>query len=770
MKKQTSYPAYESKLTDARLDSSVIRTVSKDDSHSLASRFEPPIKKRRSDGRDDTSPAASRSSKGSRVTYAESSASQSSRARKVDGGRHSGPTKSYSNPTMKSYKKLSDLIHGAYENRTDLVSSSIAAFWTRAALLLDEEDGESQLRNVNHLYEEVHYFLRKTERLLDTIGSNNMSQTLTAFGKIYKQGRQGSPYQAMFYDIIVGNGVTSNDSIFMKIANVAVHNLDRFDPQALSTTAITYARIGHAPILNDGSSLFDSIAYCAMKRMRNFTPQGLSTLVWAFATVGVAHKSLFQRVAQASLSILNQFNPQNLSNLCWAFSKTNQAQMNLFSEVASESLKYISCPNACPQNISNTLWSFSTAEIYDRPLFEASAKMMVDHIEDFNAQELANSASAFAFFGEVDHALFKTIGNEAIVKLATFTPQNLANLLHAFASSSVSHPRLFDSISREAALRLDTGSSSFNPQELANLVWSCAKAKEADPRLFHLVAKETLDRLDEFVEPQHLSNIIWAFATAKLPHKPLFEAVADVVIKRKEEFTPQQVSNLIWSYSFVPVGSINEELCKRFESVVFKMIYRCDSQFFANVSWGYAVANVDAPFLFGKNSQFIRAILSRQQEFNLEALCQLHQFVVWRQELKREVPFPSSFQQLCYNAYIAREPSPSAFQVDVMSKLRSIGLRPQEEYLTSIGYSLDALVEVNGKHVGIEVDGPFHFAGRGLPLGKMTLKHRQVLNVAGIGIVSVPYWEWKGCDDKQEYLRYKLDIIGESYDEFSWIL
>lgn len=773
--KYSSSPSYATKLTDSRtpLDSTFIRTVSKDD-HSLGSRFEPPVKKYRSEGRDDASSVASQSSRGSKGSrgggYGESSVTdQSSRGRKGDkkysGSNHT--SKAYRNPTMKSYRTLSDLIRGAYENRGDLVSSSIAAFWTRAALLLEEENEKSHHRdNTKHLYEKVKYFLRQTERLLDSTGSNNMSQTLTAMGKIYKQGRRGSPYQVMFYDIVVGNGVTDKDSIFLKIANVAVHKLDRYDPQALSTTAITFARIGVAPILDDGSSLFDSIAYFAMKKMRDFNPQGLSTLVWAFATVQVAHKSLFQRVSEAAQSILHRFNPQNLSNLAWAFAKTNQSEIRLFSAIASESLKYISSPDSCPQNISNSLWSFSTAEIYDRPLFEASARRMIDYIEDFNAQELANSASAFASFGDVNHVLFKAIGDEASRKLDTFTPQNCANLLHAFASSGVSHPRLFDRVAAEAMLRLDT----FNPQELANLAWSCAKAKEVEPRLFTSIAKETLDRLDEFVEPQHLSNLVWAFATAKLPHKPLFEAVADVVIKRKEDFSPQQVSNIIWAYSFIPIGSVNQDICRRFESVVFKSIGACDSQFFANVAWSYAVANVDAPFLFGKNSQFIRTILSRQQEFNLEALCQLHQFILWRKELRSEVPFPSSFQKLCYNAYIAREPSPSAFQDYVMDEMKSIGLQPQEEYLTSIGYSLDALVEVNGKQVGIEVDGPFHFAGRGKPLGKMTLKHRQVLNVAGIRIVSVPYWEWEGCVDKQEYLRSKLNIAQESYDEFKWVL
>lgn len=757
-KRHTSYPntIYSTKLTDASrtpIDSSFVRTVSKDDSHSVGLRFEPPIKKYRPEGRDDAdSSVASQSSRGSK-------------------GKHStNPT--YRNPTMKSYTNTADLIRGAYENRADLVSSSIAAFWTRAALLLEEESHNHQhcSGRIKHLHDKVSYFLRQTEATLDTFGSNNMSQTLTAMGKIYKLGRQGTTYQELFYDLIVGNGVTSSDSIFLKIANVAVHKLGRYDAQALSTTAITFARIGVAPILDDGSNLFDSIAFYSMRRMRDFNPQGLSTLVWAYATVQVSHPSLFGRVAENALHILHRFNPQNLSNMVWSFAKLNHSHFRLFSRIAAESLKFISTPESCPQNISNTLWSFATAGIYDVDLFEASARRMINRIDDFNAQELANSASSFSSFDYSDHDLFKTIGDESVRKIKSFTPQNLANIVHAFSTAGVSHPNLYKTVSAESMLRLN----EFNPQEIANVAWSMAKSKVAvEPRLFHLIAKVTLDRLDEFVEAQHLSNTIWAFATSKIVHKPLFEAVAGIVIKRMEEFSPQQVSNLIWSYSFIPTGTVNQVLCRHFESTVFKSIDECDNQFFANIAWSYAVANVDSHLLFNKNSQFIQKIISRSQEFNLEALCQLHQFILWRKELKTELPFPSRFEQVCYKSYISRDPSPSAFQDYVINELKSMGLNPQEEFMTSIGYSLDALVKVNDEQVGIEVDGPFHFAGQGLPLGKMALKHRQVLKLAGVKIVSIPYWEWEGCVDKQEYLNTKLNIFRESheeYNEFAWVL
>jgi hypothetical protein len=80
-------------------------------------------------------------------------------------------------------------------------------------------------------------------------------------------------------------------------------------------------------------------------------------------------------------------------------------------------------------------------------------------------------------------------------------------------------------------------------------------------------------------------------------------------------------------------------------------------------------------------------------------------------------------------------------QDDVISVLSSIGMHPDEEVLTPSGYRLDALVEVNGTTVGIEVDGPYHFMDQ-QPTGSTLLKRRQVTNLDGIQIISVPYWEW----------------------------
>jgi len=77
--------------------------------------------------------------------------------------------------------------------------------------------------------------------------------------------------------------------------------------------------------------------------------------------------------------------------------------------------------------------------------------------------------------------------------------------------------------------------------------------------------------------------------------------------------------------------------------------------------------------------------------------------------------------------------------------------------ITPQGYSLDALVHVAGRDVGIEVDGPRHFLGRA-PTGRTLLKRRQ-LRAANWALVAVPYWDWNSllAACRREYMAGRLE-------------
>ena len=121
-------------------------------------------------------------------------------------------------------------------------------------------------------------------------------------------------------------------------------------------------------------------------------------------------------------------------------------------------------------------------------------------------------------------------------------------------------------------------------------------------------------------------------------------------------------------------------------------------------------------------------------------------------------------RESCRHTFFSSRTTQSRLQKDVVKELISIGLTPDEEYRTPSGYSVDALIEVDRKHVALEVDGPFHFIDR-KPIGPTMLKRRQITLVDKTKMVSVPYWEWDGLgkdrDKKQEYLR---SLLGSMHD------
>jgi hypothetical protein len=262
-----------------------------------------------------------------------------------------------------------------------------------------------------------------------------------------------------------------------------------------------------------------------------------------------------------------------------------------------------------------------------------------------------------------------------------------------------------------------------------------------------------MNDLSEFW-PQSLSNIIWAYATAGESHPKLFSKFGDYIGAMKDlgQFKPQNFSNIIWSYA--TVGINDQHLFTSFAPAVKVVLIQCSSQALANIAWAYAVANVNDPLLF--KTDFVAALQAKANDFRLDGYSQLHQWQLWQDELKSGINLPRALRDKCRQAFISESYQSSNFQDDVVSVLSSIGLLPKKEELTSSGYRLDALVEVNGMKVGIEVDGPSHFINQEAT-GSTLLKRRQVSTLDDIRITSVPYWEWNklGKDrvKKQQYLR-----------------
>jgi hypothetical protein len=182
-----------------------------------------------------------------------------------------------------------------------------------------------------------------------------------------------------------------------------------------------------------------------------------------------------------------------------------------------------------------------------------------------------------------------------------------------------------------------------------------------------------------------------------------------------------------------------------------------NAQDLSNTAWAFAVSNADAPLLF--NNAFIKELTDAWNEFNAEELRQLYQWHLWQTMEKSLSGLPDSLRDKCYQAFLAADTTSSSLQKDVVSELDSMGFSPIEEYTTTSGYKVDALIEMSGKKIAIEVDGPSHFINK-QPNGRTAMKRRQVTSIDMISVISVPYWVWNqlGTDQvkKQQYLQTLL--------------
>ena len=501
----------------------------------------------------------------------------------------------------------------------------------------------------------------------------------------------------------------AGNDVWRAVAERGVDVVREFNPQELSNTAWAFATAKHPT----PAALLDAIAVEATGRVREFSDQGLANTAWAFATAGHAAPALLDAIAAEAAGRVREFKSQELSNTAWAYATTGHWAPELLDVIAAEAAGRVR--EFTPQALSNTAWAFATAGHAAPALLDAIAAQAFGRIGEFTPQALSITVWAFATAGHAAPALLDVIAAEAAERVREFNPQELSNTAWAFATAGHVAPALLDAIAAEAVGRV----REFNDQELTNTAWAFATAGHAAPALLDAIAVEATGRVGDFNE-QGLSNTAWAFATAGHAAPALLDAIAAEAAGRVGDFTPQAL---------------------------------------ANTAWACAVADSCADALFD-DPLFTARCLLFEQAFSPSELCQLHQWQLWRDERSADwPPLPPSLAQRCRDAFGEGGSRPSQLQSQVADALRAMGLQVQEEVRTSLGHSLDAVVLVDGREVGIEVDGPSHFVGR-TPTGSTALKRRQ-LKAAGWTLLPVPYWEWAevGRSNPQARRRLRFEYL-----------
>jgi hypothetical protein len=721
---------------------------------------------------------------------------------------------------VKDCETVDEVFMLADEQSHDLPPNKLAAAWYRLSQILsvsqmyqknsNKPEGVKQEVAKREL-EIFDILLEPTMNSLDRSRPKDLTTITLAMAKIIKSllakpNKQWSIDQRAFGNILLDENLKPQECIFQPLAEAAKDKLLDYEPRYLSNLAYAYALLGNDPELDDSTTMLANIADASLDSIGQFIAQDISNMVWAFATLKISNPSLFRSVGDAVVKMndLNEFKPQGLAITVWAYASMDLQNTGLFQKIADHIVELRGMKSFQPQNFSNIVWAFATANTKHPGLFEKVGNAIVglDDLKSFNAQVFSNIVWAYANVNIKHPGLFEEVGNAivALDDLKSFKPQELSNVVWAYATAYIQHPGLFEKVGDTIVEMKNL--KSLKPQDFSNTVWAYATANIQHPELFEKVGNAIVELKDlQSFSAQEFSNILWAFATANIQHPGLFKNIGDAIVDLKDlkSFKPQELSNVVWAYAtaniyhpnlFEKVGNAIVELkdLKSFNAQAFSNIMLAfataniqhpglfmkvvnaiveddhlrsfNAQGLANTAWAFTVSNVDAPLLF--NDAFTKALAGFQDEFIVEALSQLYQWHLWQTGEQSNSGLPESFLHKCHQAFIAADTASSSLQKDVVLELAALNLDPLEEYETPSGYKLDALIEINGKKVGVEVDGPSHFINK-QPKGSTLLKRRQVITIDEISLVSVPYWEWdklgKDSDKKRKYLNALFESL-----------
>ena len=191
-------------------------------------------------------------------------------------------------------------------------------------------------------------------------------------------------------------------------------------------------------------------------------------------------------------------------------------------------LAMVALPECSPQGVSNIAWALSKigGDLLYLSEMGRIADVAITKVQEFNAQNVANVAGAFASMRQSAPGLFSALAQRAAQILQTFKEQELAQFLWGCASlNECPHPLLdaldaaFQNDSRFQCHVSDVTSSmhqemdrplNFSRDQIGNIAWSYAVIGQMD-RPFFLHIWRTLSQFEEQrVSDQYREDMMFA--------------------------------------------------------------------------------------------------------------------------------------------------------------------------------------------------------------------------------------------------------------------
>ncbi|KAI0515727.1 hypothetical protein KFK09_008394 [Dendrobium nobile] len=200
----------------------------------------------------------------------------------------------------------------------------------------------------------------------------------------------------------------------------------------------------------------------------------------------------------------------------------------------------VALPECSAQGISNIAWALSKigGELLYVSEMDRIAEVGALKIGDFNAQNLANVAGAFASMQHSAPELFLRLAARAAEVVCSFKEQELAQLLWAFASLNECADRLLDSL--DEVIKESVNLAVFEEARLSSGYNIDDKTDEIAENTNKNVGEENLSTFELHFSRDQLGNIAWSYAVLGRMNSLFFSHVWTTLSQHEEQRLSEQ--------------------------------------------------------------------------------------------------------------------------------------------------------------------------------------------------------------------------------------